>query len=61
MLARAETVAVEKHRDDDDAAPCSARIEVRTTSAETPGVCRRGLGSVRFGGLRLREMLGKQP
>jgi hypothetical protein len=32
MLARAETVAVEKHRDDDDAAPCRARIEVRSIS-----------------------------
>jgi hypothetical protein len=37
MLARAETVAVEKHRDEDDAAPCSARMEVRSISAGDQG------------------------
>ena len=46
MLARAETLAVEKHRDEDDAALCSARIEVRNIAAmELPS---RLFGRTRF-------------
>jgi hypothetical protein len=44
MLARAETVAVEKHRDEDDAAPCRARMEVRSIS---PG-CQGGNGLLKL-------------
>ena len=37
-MARAETETVEKHRDDEAAALCSARMEVRSISAGYGGV-----------------------